>query len=81
MGATLPHEWYVQYRQGQADRVEWFPTSELAIEAGCILIDKGCDVYGIGVGSLDDAVSRDHISRIYSLWAKLRPRSRQAITG
>lgn len=80
MSGTLPQEWYVQYRRDKADRVEWFTTCELAIEAACVLIHDGFDVYGIGVGSLDDAVSKDHITRIYALWAKAKPRLRQAIT-
>jgi hypothetical protein len=42
-------------------------------------MDDGCDVYGIGVGSLDDAVPKEYINRIYALWAKMWPRSRQTI--
>jgi hypothetical protein len=81
MGGGLPREWYVQYRRDKADKVEWFTACELAIEAACVLIHDGCDVYGIGVGSLDDAVSKDHITRIYALWAKVKPRARQAIAA
>ena len=81
MNGNLPQEWYVQYRRDKAERVEWFATSELAIETACVLIDEGCDVYGIGVGSLDDAVPKEYITRIYALWAKVWPRSRQAIAS
>jgi hypothetical protein len=80
MSGTLPQEWFVQYNRGKAERVEWFITCELAIEAACVLIHDGCDVYGIGVGSLNDSVSKDHITRIYALWEKVKPSPRQAIT-
>jgi hypothetical protein len=61
-------DWHVQYRRGEADHVEWFPTPEQAIDAACGLIDNGCDVHGIGFGSLDNSIGKDRIARIYALW-------------
>jgi hypothetical protein len=49
MDETPTPDWHVQYRKGEADHVEWFPTPEHAIEAACVLIDNGCDVHGIWV--------------------------------
>ena len=66
-------DWHVQYRKSEADHVEWFPTLERAIEAACGLIDNGYDVYGIGWGSLDDSISKDHIASIYGLWVRAKP--------
>jgi hypothetical protein len=75
-------EWHVQYSRDMVDHVEMHPTPEAAIEAACLLMDQGCDVYGIGTGSLTDSIERNNISRIYELWARarypfgLRPQSR-----
>ena len=49
-----------------------FPTPELAIEAACTLIDRGHDVYGIGIGPRTDQIKRELIERIYALWARPR---------
>ena len=62
--------WHVQYRRGTTDLIERYPSPEQAIEAACRLIDDGCDVYGIGTGSLADSISREEIARIYALWAR-----------
>ena len=48
--------WHVQYRKGTVDLIARHPSPELAIEAACRLIDDGCDVYGIGTGSLTDSI-------------------------
>ena len=76
MDETPTPDWHVQYRKGEADHVEWFPTPEHAIEAACVLIDNGCDVHGIGFGSLDDSLAKDHIARVYALWVKPSPHSK-----
>lgn len=56
-------EWHVQYRNGTIDRVEWFIDCELAIETACRLVDAGCDVYGLGSGSLNDSIPSDRSVR------------------
>jgi hypothetical protein len=141
MDETPTPDWHVQYRKGEADHVEWFPTPRTAIcygrcrqaqrrtafvamvfcairiqslilanacsiravpqrltifvcnsvaftcsppitrsgdaiEVACVLIDNGCDVHGIGFGSLDDSIAKDHIARVYALWVKPRPHSK-----
>jgi hypothetical protein len=62
MAGTARLDWHVQYRKGEVDHVEWFPTPKQAIEAACGLIDNGCDVHGIGSGSLDE-LNRERPSR------------------
>ena len=51
MAGTLAPDWHVQYRKNKAEHIGWFPTPEEAIESACGLIDDGCEVYGIGLGS------------------------------
>ncbi|HVC59386.1 MAG TPA: hypothetical protein VND19_03340 [Acetobacteraceae bacterium] len=67
--------WHVQYQNHAVDHVERHPSPELAIEAACRLIDDGCDVYGIGTGSLTDSIARDQVARIYEFWARGKNRS------
>jgi hypothetical protein len=74
MAGTPASDWHVQYRKSEAEHIGWFATPEEAIETACRLIDDGCDVHGIGSGSLDDSIAKDQISRIYDLWAKAKPR-------
>jgi hypothetical protein len=62
--------WHVQYRQDAVDHVTRHPSPEQAIEAACGLIDSGCDVYGIGTGSLTDSIGPEQIASIYALWAR-----------
>ena len=76
MAGTPTPDWHVQYRRGEADHIECFPTPEQAIEAACSLIDNGCDVHSIGFESLDDSIAKDHIARIYALWVMARPNSK-----
>lgn len=64
--------WHVQYRKDTVDLIVRHPTPEQAIEAACELIDAGCDVYGIGTGPLTDAIDREHIDRIYAIWARAK---------
>ena len=65
-------DWHVQYRKDGADHVAMHPSPEEAIDAACRLIDDGCDVYGIGSGSLTDSIGREEITRIYALWARAK---------
>jgi hypothetical protein len=62
--------WHDQYREGATDHFVRYPTPEEAIGSACRLIDKGCDVYDIGTGSLTTSTSRDEITRIYAFWAR-----------
>jgi len=62
--------WHIQYRKDGSDHLVRHPSPELAIEAACCLIDDGCDVYGIGTGPLSDSIARDHIDKIYAIWAR-----------
>jgi hypothetical protein len=64
--------WHVQYRKDAVDLIGRHPTPEQAIEAACELIDAGYDVYGIGTGPLTDAIDREHIDRIYAIWARAK---------
>jgi hypothetical protein len=64
--------WHVQYREGGTDHLVKYPTPEEAIESACHLIDKGCNVYAMGMstGLLSTSISRDEIARIYAFWAR-----------
>ncbi|MGD0184012.1 MAG: hypothetical protein ABSC25_02045 [Roseiarcus sp.] len=64
--------WLVQYRDEATDRLVRYPSPEKAIEAACHLLDNGCDVYSIGVGSLDDSITKTEIARIYAIWVKAK---------
>jgi hypothetical protein len=64
--------WHVQYRLDGAECVVRRSTPEEAIEAACMLIDKGHDVFGIGTGDLSDSIEGDEITRIYAMWARAR---------
>ena len=65
-------DWHVQYRKDGADHVAMRHSPEEAIKAACQLIDDGCDVYGIGCGSLTDSIGREEIGRIYAFWARAK---------
>jgi hypothetical protein len=71
-GVETP-EWHVQYRKNDAAHIGRFATPEQAIENACGLIDDGCDVYGIGAGSLDDSIAKDQVAKIYAIWARAKP--------
>jgi hypothetical protein len=64
--------WHVQYWKGDVELIVRHPTPEQAIEAACALMDLGFDVHGIGTGPLSDSIDREHIDRIYALWARER---------
>jgi hypothetical protein len=78
MPGTPAPDWHVRYRRNEAEQIGWFATPEEAIETACGLIDEGCDVYGIGAGSLDDSIAKDQIARIHSFWAKTKPHATAA---
>ena len=67
-GVQMP--WHVQYRNDTVDRIVRFSNPEDAIASACRLIDKGCDVYGIGTGPLTDSIDRDQITRLYAMWVR-----------
>jgi len=64
--------WHVQYRDAASDHIVRRATPESAIEAACILLDRGWDVFGIGTGPLTDSIGKEQIARIYDLWVRSR---------
>jgi hypothetical protein len=68
--------WHVQFRFDGSNHVTWHSNPEDALEACCLLIRSGVDVFGIGTGPLKDAVDREYVDRLYELWlqAKHSPR-------
>ena len=60
----------IRYNRDAEDHLESHTSAESAIEAACLLIDQGCDVYGIWTGCLTEVVEREEIIRIYGLWIK-----------
>jgi hypothetical protein len=64
--------WHVQYRVDAVDYIAPYPNPERAIDAACLLIDHGCDVYGLGAGASADRMGRDEIDRIYVIWARAK---------
>jgi hypothetical protein len=75
-GSPAP-EWHIRYRKKEAEQIRWFATPEEAIETACGLTDNGCEVFEIGLGSLDNSISKEQIARIYDIWAKYKARSKQ----
>jgi len=65
--------WHIQFRSGEGDHIERFPTPEQAIDAACRLMDAGCDVYGIGTGPLTDSVGREGIAKMYAIYTRFTP--------
>jgi len=37
-----------------------------------LLLDKGLQVVGIGVGDLEDSIAESEIARIYAMWARAK---------
>ena len=64
--------WPVKYRDDAIDYIASYPSPERAIDAACLLIDHGCDVYGLGTEASADTMGRDEIARIYFIWARAR---------
>jgi len=69
----LAMDWHVQFREDGATLISHFGTPKQAIQAACLLLDKGCDVFGIGTGALTDSIEQSDIARIYKLWSCARP--------
>jgi hypothetical protein len=65
-------KWHVQYRKDATDHIERHPSPERAIESACLLIDDGCDVYGVGTGPLSDSIDREQIAHLYAMWVRER---------
>ena len=60
--------WHVQFTSPDGIvEVRRFPDPERAIEAACLLLDDGSDVFGIGTGPLTDSIDRREIKRIYDV--------------
>ena len=67
-------EWHIQYRDKAVEHVDRYPSSQRAIDAACRLIDAGCDVHGIGSGTLADSAGEETIAQLYQMWMrKKRP--------
>ena len=64
--------WHVQYRDNAIDYIASYPSAEQAIGGACLLVDHGCDVYGIGTGPLTDSIEKEHIARIHAMWDRAR---------
>jgi hypothetical protein len=64
--------WHVQYRDNAIDYIASYPSAEQAIGGACLLVDHGCDVYGIGTEASPDTMGRDEIDRIYVIWARAK---------
>jgi hypothetical protein len=71
-------KWHVQFRFDRSNHVVWYSGPEDAIQAGCLMIKAGVDVFGIGTGSLKDAVDRGYVSRLYELWSRAKYPSQRA---
>jgi hypothetical protein len=61
--------WHVLYRDHAGDQIVRHPSPEETIKVACLLLDDGCEVYGIGTGPLSDSIGKDEIARIHDLWA------------
>jgi hypothetical protein len=64
--------WHVQYRDQAGEHILEYLSPEEAVDAACVLLDDGRDVFGIGTGPLTDAIDRTAIARIYDLWTRPR---------
>ena len=60
----------VQYKDVSGKKVLAFPSPERAIEAACLLIDRGYQVLSIGAAAPADTISEIEIARIYAIWAR-----------
>jgi len=65
--------WFVQYSRSGTDHLVRERTPEQAIETACLLLDDGCDVFGIGTGPLTDSIGKDQIAIIYDKWVRAKP--------
>jgi hypothetical protein len=60
--------WHVQFYYGTDDRTLGYPSEAAAINAVCLLIDFGADVYSLGTGPESVSVGREEIAKLYRLW-------------
>jgi len=65
-------KWYVQFRFDGLDHVVWHPGHEDALEATCLMVHAGVDVFGIGTGPLTDPTDREYVSRLYQFWVRAK---------
>jgi hypothetical protein len=65
-------EWHVQFRRNAVEHIVWHRNPEDAIEAACLLIDDGVDVFGIGMGPPTGSIDREYVNRIYAIWARAK---------
>lgn len=65
-------DWMIRYQFGDAENLSWHQHLDEAIELACLLMDNGGDVIAIGHQTLDNAVGRSEIERIYSIWLKAK---------
>jgi hypothetical protein len=65
--------WFVRYSRPLAqEEIEEVETAEQAVEAACLLIDEGCQVIGIGWGSLTVTVGAREIAHLYEHWKRAK---------
>lgn len=65
-------EWQVRYQRRSTECFGRYPTQEIAVKAACLLIDQGCDVFGIGLASETAELGREQIAEFYRSWAHER---------
>jgi hypothetical protein len=65
-------DWFIQYRSGETDNVARHNSLDGAIESACKLLDDGCDVFSIGYQTIDNAVSKQDIESVYSIWVSAK---------
>jgi len=74
-------EWYIIYRRETVDHMEMCLTPEAAILAACLLIDHDCEVHGIGIGPVTDAIGPGEIAQFYGSLSRAQgPLGRPPIT-
>jgi hypothetical protein len=65
-------KWHVQFRFDGSNHVIWHSGPEEAIEAGCLMVKAGVDVFGIGTGPLRSSVDREYVNRVYEIWSRAK---------
>jgi hypothetical protein len=59
--------WHVQFYYGTEDRTLGYPSEVAAINAACLLIDFGADVYSLSAGPGSASVGREEIAKLYRI--------------
>ncbi len=67
-----PDAWRIHYRQGTANRVAGFQSSDAATEAACRLLDNGSEVIRIGTSPGVTTIDRERLALIYASWVRAR---------